>query len=75
MKYKDCKCCLEQTNVKDDLIEYKCLCCNNNYQKIFDESLKKRLANAYKFFKLNVNKFILFLQKGVYPYKYMDDWE
>ena len=21
------------------------------------------------------NTFILFLQKGVYPYEYMDDWE
>ena len=32
-KYKDWECFLEYTNVKDDLIEYKCLCCNKNYQK------------------------------------------
>ena len=25
--------CLEYINVKDDLIEYKCLCYNKNYQK------------------------------------------
>ena len=25
IKYKDCNCCLEYINVKDDLIEYKCL--------------------------------------------------
>ena len=26
-------CYLEHTNAKDDSIEYKCLCCNKNYQK------------------------------------------
>ena len=25
---------------KNNLIEYKCLCCNKNYQKKFDENLK-----------------------------------
>ena len=29
------------TNIKDDLIEYNCLCCDKNYQKTFDENLKK----------------------------------
>ena len=29
IKYKDYKCCLEYTNVKDGLIEQKC---NKNYQ-------------------------------------------
>ena len=33
--------------------------------KTFDENLEKRFAN----------KFILFLQKGVYPYQQMDDCE
>ena len=33
VKCKDCECCLEYTNVKDDLIINKCLCCNKNYQK------------------------------------------
>ena len=27
IKYKYCECCLEYTNVKEALIEYKCLCC------------------------------------------------
>ena len=26
INYKDCECCLEYTNIKDDLILYKCLC-------------------------------------------------
>ena len=41
-------CCFEYTNPKDDLIEDKCLYCNKNYQKKFDENLKKRFANTYK---------------------------
>ena len=32
------------TNVKGDLIINKCLCCNRNYQKRFDEDLKKRFV-------------------------------
>ena len=30
--YKVCNFCLEYANFKDDLIEYKCLCCNKNHQ-------------------------------------------
>ena len=30
-KYKYCDFFLEYMNFKDDLIEYKCLCCNNYY--------------------------------------------
>ena len=37
IKYKNCECCLEYTSVKDDLIEYKCLSCNKNYQNRFDK--------------------------------------
>ena len=33
IKYKDCECCVECTNVKDDLILFKCLCCNRNHKK------------------------------------------
>ena len=41
--YKYCECCLEYLNAKDDLIEYKCLCCKNNYQKRFDENVREHL--------------------------------
>ena len=30
-KNKYCDCFLEYTNFKDDLIEYKCLSCNESY--------------------------------------------
>ena len=39
VKYKYDTYFLEYTNFNDDLIEYKCLCCNNHYQQKFDEKL------------------------------------
>ena len=32
IKHKNCKRFFEYINFKDDLIEYKCLCSNKNYQ-------------------------------------------
>ena len=49
IKHKDCECCLEYSNGKVDLILYKCLCCNMNYQKKFNKNLEKRFANTHKF--------------------------
>ena len=68
-----CDCFLEYTNFKDDLIVCKCLYCNKNYQHKFDEKLKERFFNTYKFSNHDNSKFILLLQKGVYPYEYMED--
>ena len=39
IRYKYCNCFLEYINFKDDLIEYKCLCCNKSYQQKIDEEL------------------------------------
>ena len=69
---KYCDCFLEYINFKDDLIEYKCLICNNNCQIKFDKKLKERY-NTYKFSNNVNNNFILLLWKGAYPYEYMDD--
>ena len=51
------------------------LCCNKNYQHKFDKMLKERFFNTCKFSNHSNNKFILLLQKGFYPNKYMDNWE
>ena len=46
--------------------------CKKNYKKDFNEELIKRFASVYKFCNKEINKFILLLRKGVYPYDYMD---
>ena len=56
-------------------MEPKYLCCNIYYQQKFDETLKERFCNTYKFSNRDNNKITLFLQKGFYTYEYMDDWE
>ena len=61
IKYKNCECFLEYTNFKDNLIKYTCLCCNKNNEKKFDENSKKQFFNTCKFFKYDVNEFILLL--------------
>ena len=52
-------------NFKDDLIEYKCLYCNKNYQKQSDENLMGRFFTAYKFSNLDANKYIFLLPKDI----------
>ena len=61
IQYKHCDCFLEYTNVKDDLIEYKCFSCNKSYERKFDEKLKERFSSTYAFSSYDNNKFILLI--------------
>ena len=56
---------LEDARILDGLIEQKCLCCNKNYQKKFDENLKMQFVNTYKYSNHNINKFILLFLEDV----------
>ena len=44
-------------------------------KKDFNKQLIERFANIYEFCNRHLNKFILLLRKGFYPYGYMDNWE
>ena len=54
-------------------LSYNCKECREKQLKQINGLIKKFL-NTYKFCNNDINKFILLLKKGVYPYEYMDSW-
>ena len=79
----ECKSCRERKNIstnctfiklKNNVLIYGCKKCNNKLYKSID-ALKIKFPNTYQFCNNDHNKFILLLTIGVYPYKYMDNWE
>ena len=75
IKYKDCDCCFEYKNAKDDLKEHKCFYCSKNIQNKLDENLNNQFANTWKIFNHDINKSFLLLRKGIYLYEYINHWE
>ena len=71
----ECKFCLHYMKNKDEKLIFRCFSCKKNYEKDFNKELIKRFANTYSFCDIDLNKFILLLRKGAYPYEYMDNWE
>ena len=51
------------------------MCCNTIGQHKFDEELRKQFFNRYELCNHDKNNLISLMQKGVYPYEYMDDWD
>ena len=65
----DCKSYLDYMITKDDQLIFKCFECRKSYMRDFNKDLIKRFASTYEFCNEDINKFILSLRKGVYPYE------
>ena len=73
-KCNKCKSNLCFVNVVNEKLKFKCIDCEKEYEKEFNKELVESFANTYKFCDNDLNKFLILLRKGVYPYGYMDEW-
>ena len=73
------KCIKDKSNLSfvramNETLLFQCIDCEKEYEKVFNKELLERFSNAYEFCNNDINKFIMLLRKGVYPYEYMDGW-
>ena len=68
-KCVDCKSDLSYMKVIDEALIFRCFNCKKNYKKEINKELIKRFASTYKFCNNDLNKFVMLLRKGVYPYE------
>ena len=71
-KCVDCKSDLAYRKVIDEALIFRCFNCKKNYEKEINKELIERFASIYTFCNKDLNKFVMLLRKGVYPYEYMD---
>ena len=74
-KCDKCKSNLCFVRAMNETLLFKCIDCEKEYEKEFNKELLKRFSNTYEFCDNDLNKFLILLRKGVYPYEYMDGWD
>ena len=74
-KCVDCKSDPSYMKVIDEALIFRCFNCKKSYEKEINKELIERFASTYKFCNNDLNKFVMLLKKGVYPYEYMDGWD
>ena len=70
-----CKSNLCYMKVMDETLIFRCFNCKKNSLKEINKELVERFSNTYNFCNNDINKFVMLLRKGVYPYEYMDGWD
>ena len=71
---KSCESKCNFIGLKNNKFHYKC---NEFKKRQFKpiNGLFEEFSNTYRFCNGDINKFVLLLRKGIYPYKYIDSWE